>query len=83
MPRYIPPNARLASKVDASRLELAECDGRHVPQVGDLVHVDQGFTNADGQNMYIVYCQHPDGRIKWAADLFDAELEPLNRGLST
>lgn len=77
MDRYIPPNARLASEIDDRRLELSECDGLTLPTVGDLVHVDQAFTSADGQQMYMVYCQHLDGRIKWAADLFESELEPL------
>lgn len=77
MNRYIPPNARLASEINGQRLELSECDGLTMPVVGDLVHVDQAFMSTDGQQMYIVYCQHLDGRIKWAADLFESELEPL------
>ncbi len=78
MIRFLPPNAKLKSEIDAARVNLSEGDGVSLPAIGDLVFVDQGFTGADGSAMYIVYCQNPDGSTKWTADLSEEELEPVS-----
>ncbi len=77
MMSFIPPNARLVAQITADRVTLGEGDGPSMPFVGDLVFADQAWAGPDGRNMYLVYCQHPDGSVRWEAELFESELEPL------
>jgi hypothetical protein len=69
--------ARVAASVPIERVDLTLGDGS-VPQVGDIGEVDHMYTSESGKRMLIVYCTGPDGRLKWAADLLDAEIEPLS-----
>lgn len=78
--RYLSPNAKLISEIDLKRVDLSQGDGMSLPTIGDLVFVDQGFAGPEGRDMYIVYCQNPDGSIRWTADLSEDELEPLGAG---
>jgi hypothetical protein len=73
--RLLHPNAKLISEIDATRVDLSEGDGVSLPNVGDLVFVDQGFTSADGRAMYLVYCQDLDGSTQLTADLSEDELK--------
>lgn len=79
MPQTPSPNAKLIANVDPSRVDLAGGDGVSLPQIGDLVCVDQGLAGPRGAQMYMVYCDNPDGSTKWTADVYEWELEPLAR----
>jgi hypothetical protein len=77
MMSFIPPNARLVAQIAADRVTLGKGDGASMPVVGDLVFADQAWAGPDGGNIYLVYCQRPDGSVRWEAELFETELGPL------
>lgn len=77
MMSFIQPNARLVAQIAADRVALGKGDGASIPVVGDLVFADQAWAGSDGRNMYLVYCQRPDGSVRWKAELLESELEPL------
>lgn len=68
--------AKLIAAVPIERVDLTLGDGS-TPQIGDIVELDQGFTMSGGQQAGIVVCSARDGRVKWVADVLDAELELL------
>jgi hypothetical protein len=68
--------ARLISPVPIERVDFSVGDGS-IPQVGDIVELDQGFTFPDGQPGGIVFCVSDNGHIKWSADVLDSEIELL------
>jgi hypothetical protein len=74
---FIQPNARLVAQIAADRVTMGKGDGAGMPVVGDLVFADQAWAGPDGRNMYLVYCQRPDGSVRWEAELLESELEPL------
>jgi hypothetical protein len=68
----------LIANVDPARVDLPRGDGVSLPQIGELVQVDQGLAGPEGAQMYMVYCRNPDGSTRWTADIFDSELEPID-----
>jgi hypothetical protein len=63
--------------VPIERVDLSGGDGMTLPEVGDIVELDQGFTGPDGKPMGVVFCVAADGSVRWVADVYDAELELL------
>lgn len=44
------------------------------PKVGDIVGLDQGFTNAKGEPMVLVYCVDAGGVMLYEAEVYESEL---------
>jgi len=76
--KILQPNARLVAEIPPQRFTLGKDDAARAPAIGDLVFVDQGWAAPDGRDMFLVYCQDADGRVRWEAELYEAELELLD-----
>ena len=45
-----------------------------VPEVGDIVTLDQGFTFPDGKPGCVVYGTSKDGNYRYEAEVYESEL---------
>lgn len=45
-----------------------------VPEIGDVVVLDQGFTFPDGKPGCLVYCMDQDGKFRWGAEVYESEI---------
>jgi hypothetical protein len=73
-----PPKARVIATIPVERVDLSQGDGSSVPTIGDIAEVDHMFTES-GKTMMIVVCFDEDGRVRWVADMFEHEIEPVPR----
>ncbi len=73
--KFVQINARLVCEIPDERVTLGRGRTARMPLVGDLVFADQGFAGPDGTDMFLTYCQLPDGSTPWSADVYEAELE--------
>ncbi|MEO1324544.1 MAG: hypothetical protein AAFV59_16250 [Pseudomonadota bacterium] len=48
-----------------------------MPNAGDIVHLDQGFTGPKGEPMGLVYGVDDHGKHLFEAEAYDSELEVL------
>lgn len=69
------PRARITKEIPVARVDLTLGDRKSVPQVGDIVELDQGFTMPTGEPAGIVFCRNQDGSVRWVADVLEAEME--------
>lgn len=69
-----PPRARLLVELPVKRFRLLSPESR-VPQIGDTVVLDQGFTDADGLPMVLVYFPELGGSSLYEAEVYESELE--------
>jgi hypothetical protein len=70
--------ARLLAELSPERVELLSSRALG-PRIGDIVHLDQGFTFPDGRPGGMVSFVGPDGRTDWTADVYDSEIEVLGQ----
>jgi hypothetical protein len=68
-PRY----ARLLVELPATRYRTLSPEGR-IPQIGDLVVLDQGFTGSDGRPKVLAYFPGLIGSL-YEAEIDESELE--------
>ena len=71
------PKARLNVSIPAERLRMVTGDPLAIPRAGDVVHLDQGFTDHDGKPMYLVHGIGEDRKILWEAEVYESELDDL------
>ncbi|TZF80048.1 hypothetical protein [Cognatilysobacter lacus] len=69
--------ARIICAIPLERLHPSAGDGTSAPAIGDIVELDHGFTAPDGRGMGLVYCVGPSGNVRWAADVYDSEIQAL------
>ena len=50
-------------------------EGSAVPQIGDIVGLDQGFTAEDGKSMTLVYGFSDPSKGRYEAELYDSDFE--------
>ncbi len=67
--------ARLIVELPSDRYTVKATVGR-TPSVGDVVHLDQAFTNADGAAMVLGYCFSDSGETLYEAEIYESELGP-------
>lgn len=72
-PNDATPRARLLVELPANRYRLLSAEGR-APQIGDVVVLDQGFTDPDGLPMVVAYYQALDS-LYYEAEIYESELE--------
>ena len=68
--------ARLRNAIPSDRCRLKPGISA-LPNAGDIVQLDQGFTGPDGQPMGLVYGVDSKGRHIFEAEVYDSELELL------
>lgn len=68
------PKARLLVAIPPERVDVDSGTGR-LPQAGDLVLVDQGFTFPDGLGGCLVRCVDDYGFMQYEAEAYNTELE--------
>ena len=71
------PRARITKKIPIARVDLTLGDQESVPQVGDIVELDQGFSMPTGEPAGIVVCRNSNGSVRWVADVLESEMEPV------
>jgi hypothetical protein len=67
--------ARITKEIPIARVDLTQGDRQSVPQVGDIVELDQGLTMPTGEPAGIVVCRNQDGSVRWVADVLESEME--------
>jgi hypothetical protein len=72
------PRARITKEIPIARVDLTLGDQQSVPQVGDIVELDQGFTLPTGESAGIVVCHNSDGTVRWVADVLESEMEAVS-----
>lgn len=72
------PKARLLVAIPADRTDDL-CGSGRLPQAGDIVLLDQGFTFPDGQSGGLVRCVGNDARVRYEAEVYDTEIEVIDR----
>jgi hypothetical protein len=65
--------ARLLADIPASRYKLLDASGRS-PCIGDIVVLDQGFTDPEGQPMVLAYFPEIGSASIYEAEVYEAEL---------
>ena len=75
MPALGSKRASLLVEVPPERVRVKDSDGRS-PRVGDVVHLDQGFTSADGRPMVLAYFQDESGDILYEVEIYESEIGP-------
>ena len=73
-----PKLARIIAAIPIERVDLAAGDGHSLPQVGDIVELDQGFSGPSGEPMGIVSCFNQNRSTRWVADILESEMELLS-----
>jgi hypothetical protein len=63
--------AKLIAQLPTERVH--SMDGS-LPQIGDVVVMDQGFTFPDGQPGGFVVCLDHNGNARWEAEAYESEL---------
>jgi len=74
---HIPRKGRLFAEVPTGRFRVIAPYNR-APEIGDIVQLDQGFSDPNGQNMTLVYCVSSDGSFIYEAEIYDSEFELVN-----
>ena len=69
------PRAKLLNSIPHERYRIM-LENTDPPKEGDIVELDQGFTNSDGQEMVLVYCVNKDQSVRYEAEVYDYELTP-------
>jgi len=65
--------ATLISSIPQDRYRL-EAPNKITPNKGDVVCLDQAFTNTTGEPMVLVYCLNTHGVILYEARVYESEL---------
>lgn len=65
---------RLLLEIPSDRFRLTREHG-NPPTKGDIVGLDQGFTEEDGEAMTLVYGFDVDGNCDYEAELYDSDFE--------
>ena len=68
--------ARLLRAIPADRCRLGP-GASALPEAGDIVKLDQGFTGPNGKPMGLVYGVDDAGNHLFEAEVYDSEIEPL------
>lgn len=63
--------AKLIANIPTERFRSV---GGHIPEIGDVVALDQGFTFLDGRPGCLVYGMNQDGTFRYEADVYESEL---------
>jgi len=69
------PRAELLNSIPSSRYRIM-LENTEPPRKGDIVTLDQGFTNAEGKAMVLVYCIEEKGTSRYEAEVYESELGP-------
>jgi len=72
------PSAKLLVELPADRYRVLCPEGR-VPQIGDVVALDQSFTGVDGLPMVVAYFPTV-GSSFYEAEIYESELECVGIG---
>jgi len=67
------PKAKLISEIPKERYRSS--GGVSVPQVGDILELDQGFTSEDGKAMVIAYHPTAGGKESYEVELYETEIK--------
>jgi hypothetical protein len=72
------PRARITKEIPTARVDMSLGDQQSVPQIGDIVELDQGFTMPTGESAGIVVCRNSNDSIRWVADVLESEMEMVS-----
>lgn len=72
-----PQKARITSAIPEDRVDMTLGDRKSLPEIGDIVELDHGFTMPSGKPAGIGICRNPDGSVRWIADVLESEMEVL------
>ncbi len=67
--------AKLLNSIPSSRYEIL-LKNTEAPKQGDIVTLDQAFTNSQGQAMVLVYCMGENETYRYEAQVYESELGP-------
>jgi hypothetical protein len=67
--------AELLSAIPSNRYRII-LENTQPPKKGDIVTLDQGFTDIDGKEMILVYCNDEKGTSRYEAEVYENELGP-------
>jgi hypothetical protein len=67
------PRAKLLVDLPAERYRISP--GGRAPRIGDVVVLDQGFTDPDGSPMALVFFPEIGLNSLYEADVYESELE--------
>ena len=68
------PRARLLAEIPAERYRILSSVGR-APRIGDMLVLDQGFTDDNGLPMVLAYFPSIGYDSLYSADVYESELE--------
>ncbi|MCP4120290.1 MAG: hypothetical protein GY751_00880 [Bacteroidetes bacterium] len=67
------PKAKLASSIPTERYRIIS-EKSNCPKEGDLVFLDQGFTDNNGEAMVLAYYVDDDDTLLYEAEVYESEL---------
>ena len=67
--------AKLKSEVPLERLKFISGDKNDIPRAGDIVELDQGYTDDQGQAMVLAYTEEERLTSEWQLEVYESELE--------
>ncbi|WCE32153.1 hypothetical protein [Vibrio sp. SCSIO 43137] len=76
MSHLIPKKAALLVNIPSDRARFISGNRNATPQIGDVVQLDQGFTDESGKAMVLAYKIGEAGDFEWELEVFESELGP-------
>ena len=67
------PRAVLLIAIPSDRYRII-MENTQPPKKGDIVTLDQGFTDAEGNEMVLVYCIDENGTWLYEAEVYESEI---------
>jgi len=72
----VAPKAKLLSVIPIERLKLLSGSGDDTPCVGDIIQLDQSYTDSEGLAMVLAYTLNEANKSKWHLEVYESELGP-------
>jgi len=69
------PRAELLNAIPSNRYRII-MENTEPPKKGDIVTLDQGFTDKEGNEMVLVYCIDENGTWLYEAEVYETEISP-------
>ncbi len=68
------PRAKLLVDIPIERVTISRTHGRY-PIIGDVLSLDQGFTNNEGEQMVLACC-YKENQLLYEVEVYDYEIGP-------
>jgi len=75
MNHKVAPRAELLVSIPSSRYRII-LEYSEPPKKGDIVTLDQGFTDSGGKEMVLAYCINENGASRYEAEVYESEIGP-------